>query len=310
FEFETPTEMVDAAMLSIGYGKPQYGTASNMDEDWEPSFSIGRREITKETDKHDGSRVGTAYQGKVKPTTQQTNDGMHSVVGKELEKQMGMLTHFVKPSEDKPNVVAVKLPRWITKFRNAAKRRDAFIEFTRDNLLALYDAFENLPGYALERSTHWYDGARQIADEISAASGLTSEQAAAIIAAFSPMKDWFQNVAMAKYFSDTWANHRTVKISQAAHGATMAAMIESAQDPAKRKLEFALVEGKSVEELWNEGSKRNKSLAAVVARVISQSVHGLEHEVYSPEGESMGIRKKTDGSSNTMVWQSDAFIIK
>ena len=40
FEFATPSEMIDSAMLSIGYGKPQYGTASNMDEDWEPTFSV------------------------------------------------------------------------------------------------------------------------------------------------------------------------------------------------------------------------------------------------------------------------------
>ena len=272
------------------------------------AFSIGK--ITKATAKHDGSRIGTAYQGKVKETTQQTNDGIHSVDSSELEKQMGMLTHFVKPTEGNPNVVAVALPKWLTKFTDPIELRDAFITFTRDNLLALYDAFEKLPGYALQRSTQWYDGARVIADEISASSGLTPEQSAAIIAAFSPMKDWFQNVAMGKYFADTWANHRTVKISKAKHGAIMAGILASASDPAKREIEFAMIKGKSVESLWNEGTETSKALAAVVARVISQSIHGLEHQVYSPEGESMGVRKKLDGLPQTMVWQSDAFIIK
>ncbi len=52
FDFETPAEMLDAAALSIAWGKPQFGTASQIDEDWQPSFSIGRSQVSRlrETD--------------------------------------------------------------------------------------------------------------------------------------------------------------------------------------------------------------------------------------------------------------------
>ena len=266
--------------------------------------------ITKQDDKYNASRIGTAYQGKVNPTTQETNDGMASVTAEHLAKQMAKLTHFVKPSDEESKVVAVELPSYLTSISDPEKLRDAFIEWTKDNLLALHDAFMDLPGNALMRSTHWYDGARLIAEDIAAASGLTVEQAAAGTAAFSPMKDWFQNVAMAKNFSDAFANHRTVVITKAQHGKTMREIIRSAENPADRKKQFPQLEGKSVQSLWDEGTEESRDLAAIGIRLISQHVHGLEHDVYSPEGDSMGTRRNKDGSLKTMVWQSDVFILK
>lgn len=41
FDFQTPTDMVDSVMLSVGYGKPQYGMGSGVE-----TFSIGRATVT------------------------------------------------------------------------------------------------------------------------------------------------------------------------------------------------------------------------------------------------------------------------
>ena len=116
-----------------------------------PSFSIAPSGaqfrfdgIAKEDPINDGSRVGTAWQGKVKPTTQDTNDGIATVDPKELAKQMGMLTHFI---------AEVPLPKYLTEFTDPTKKMREFIAFQKANLLALYDAFEKLSPDYVVRST-------------------------------------------------------------------------------------------------------------------------------------------------------------
>ena len=267
------------------------------------NYSIGVRfdEIAKEDPKHDGSRVGTAWQGKVKPTTQDTNDGVATVTPKELEKQMAMLTHFVD---------GVPLPKYITKFRNAEKRMRAFIDFQKGNLLALYDAFDSLSADYVIRSTHWYDGARLLAEGIRDRYNLTVEQSSAIMAVFSPMKDWFQNVAMGQRFADVMANYKDIPVNKVEMGGAIDEMLNAAADAKYVRKAFSLIEGKSITDLLADKSKEGRKLAAVAVRLVSTHVHGLTHDVLSPEGESLGIRKNLDGSNKKMVWQSYAFIEK
>ena len=267
------------------------------------NYSIGIRfdEIAKEDPKHDGSRVGTAWQGKVKPTTQDTNDGIASVVPEELEKQMAMLTHFVD---------GVPLPKFITKHTNPKKRMLAFIEFQKGNLLALYDAFEALSADYVIRSTHWYDGARLLAEGIRDLYGLTIEQSSSIIAVFSPMKDWFQNVAMGQRFADVMANHQKTKITKQEMSVAMEEMLNATEKEGDLRKELKEIEGKSIEQLLRDKSKVGRKRSAVAVRLMSTHVHGLSHDVLSPEGESLGIRKNKNGSNKKMVWQSYAFIEK
>lgn len=274
------------------------------------NYSIGKKqsaggirfdEITKEDPKHDGSRVGTAWQGKVKPTTQKTNDGIATIKPNELEKQMAMLTQFVD---------GVPLPKFITKFKDAQKRMRAFIDFQKGNLLALYDAFEALSADYVIRSTHWYDGARVLAEGVRDNYRLTTEQSSAIIAVFSPMKDWFQNVAMGQRFADVMANHKNKKISKATMGGAMREMLDAAEDDRKIRKAFKQIEGRSISQLLKDKSKEGRTIAAVAVRLMSTNVHGLTHDVLSPEGESLGIRKNLDGTNKKLVWQSYTFIEK
>ena len=258
-------------------------------------------QIAKEDPKHDGSRVGTAWQGKVRPTTQQTNDGIETVTQEGLEKQMAKLTQFV---------TGVPLPKYITKIQDARQRMRAFIDFQKGNLLALYDAFDSLSSEYVIRSTHWYDGARLLAEGIRDRYNVTVEQSAAIMAVFSPMKDWFQNVAMAQRFSDVMANYRTTKITKARMGAAMDEMLGAASDSRTIRRIFKLIEGKSIAGLLRDRSKAGRKMAAVAVRLMSTHVHGLTHDVLSPEGESLGIRKNLNGSKKKMVWQSYTFIEK
>jgi len=257
--------------------------------------------ISRPSGRHDFSRVGTAWQGKVKPTTRDTNDGIHSVDAAGLAKQMPKVTHFV---DDVP------LPSYLMESTDPETRRDVLIDFFKGNILALYDAFDTLGHNLTVRSTHWYDGARLIAESIASDNGITNEQAAGIMAVLSPMKDWFQNVAMAQRMADVFANHRDVVITRKQFSKTMRGMLDSAQDAAKRRKEFKLLEGRSINDLWASGDPVDKRLAAVATRLLSQHFHGLEHQVLSPEGENLGLRRNLDGSTKTMVWQADVFILK
>jgi hypothetical protein len=274
------------------------------------NYSIGKKqsaggirfdEITKENPKHDGSRVGTAWQGKVRPTTQDTNDGIATINSKELEKQMAMLTHFVD---------GVPLPEFITKFQNPEERMRAFIDFQKENLLALYDAFDALSHDYVIRSTHWYDGARLLAEGIRDLYGLTIEQSSAVIAVFSPMKDWFQNVAMGQRFADVMANHKDTQISKATVGNAMSEMLTAAENESDLRKAFKKIKGRSISQLLADKTEEGRKVTAVAVRLMSTHVHGLTHDVLSPEGESLGIRKNLDGTNKKLVWQSYTFIEK
>ena len=257
--------------------------------------------IAKEDPVNDDGRVGTAWQGKVKPTTQDTNDGIATVTPKGLEKQMAKLTHFID---------GVPLPKYLTKFTDPVERMREFIAFQKANLLALYDAFDTLSADYVIRSTHWYDGARLIAERVSSLYNLTVEQSAAIIAVFSPMKDWFQNVAMGQRFADVMANHMNTPINKTGMSVAFQEMLNAAKKAKYLRVALKAIEGRTITELMVDKSKGGRRLAAIAVRVMSTHVHGLTHDVLSPEGESLGIRKNKDKSDKKMVWQSYPFIEK
>ena len=81
---------------------------------------------------------------------------------------------------------------------------------TRDNLRALIELF---PARLRDVAKLWYDGANIIAQDFSKAYNLSLEQASAVIAVFSPQKDWFMNVAIAKRTMDIWTNHQNTPFS-------------------------------------------------------------------------------------------------
>ena len=290
------------ALLGIDEEVQAVIDAGNMAFSISPANSQFRFEgIAKEDPIHDGSRVGTAWQGKVKPTTQDTNDSIDTVEPKELEKQMGKLTQFIE---------GVPLPKYLTEFTDPVKKMREFIAFQKANLLALYDAFEKLSSDYVVRSTHWYDGARLIAERVSNSYGLTVEQSSAIIAVFSPMKDWFQNVAMGQRFADIMANHKDTPITENGMKAAIQEMLNAAENQTYLRDALNLIEGRSISNLLKDKSKGGQKLAAVAVRLMSTHVHGLTHDVLSPEGDSLGIRKNLDGSNKKMVWQSYPFIEK
>lgn len=292
--------------------------------------AVSKPKISKVSDEYNASRVGTATQGKVKPTTQETNVSIATVKPENLKSQMDKLTEFIK---------GVKLPSFITSIRNPEKKRDAFIEFVADNLLALYEAF---PVELRAAATRWYDGARKLAEGMAKDSGLTVEQSAGILAAFSPMKDWFQNVEMGIQFSKVYKNDLKTKITKSKFKEAIAEITNSSTPSARRgriRL-LAMLEGRSIDGLWKEAArneakankireqrklgakqynalpetknaKKLRILASWATRVVATQNYGLDYNVYTPDGDVLGKKlKKNSNVPQKMVWQSAVFLEK
>ena len=77
---------------------------------------------------------------------------------------------------------------------------DTLIEVTKSNLRALMDVF---PADLRDIANLWYDGANIIAQQF-AGDNYSLEQSSAVLAVFSPQKDWFQNVELAKRTMEIW----------------------------------------------------------------------------------------------------------
>jgi hypothetical protein len=74
-----------------------------------------------------------------------------------------------------------------------------FMGHTVGNLLWLHD---NFAPKLRDRAKLWYDGARKIATQFSKEYGIERQQAAGVLAALSPQKDWFMNVELARRLID------------------------------------------------------------------------------------------------------------
>ena len=90
-------------------------------------------------------------------------------------------------------------PGFKTTKRNPEAVVEEFKNFVKDNLLFIFD---NVPPETRKRSKLWYEGARKIVDDWSAKYNLPPEQIAAVLAALSPQKDWYQNVSLAERVLD------------------------------------------------------------------------------------------------------------
>jgi len=269
-------------------------------------------EISQVSDENNSLRIGTALQKGKNTTTPEDNVSPDRITPANLKKQMAKMTHFVKKivKDGKEKGRDVKFPKWMRAKGGAKAQSEAFIKQFKDNLIALHNSF---PEEYRARATQWYDGARKIVDRAAEQTGLTPEQVAGVMAALSPLKDWFQNVQMGLNLVDVATNNSDDVFTQAKYKDAINIVLNQSSDNTvknQRKKLFKLLEGKTIRELFNQGTKESKQLAAWAARIISTSKHGFYHDVLSPEGNSLGIRRNKDGGPKAMVWQSIPFIVK
>jgi hypothetical protein len=284
--------------------------------------------ISPVSDEHDYLRVGTAKLGtKKKPidTPQTSNIGGDIVPDDILKDQIAAFDYDHLPNE-------------IKRLRNPQNKRRAVIDWMKENLRSLHDAYSN---DVRERATHWYDGARKIAENFAQTHGFDPHQAAGVLAVLSPQKDWFMNVAQGNQVMDIWKNHQDTRITPEKHGVEIQQIIDSAQGPQAQKYKTKGMQGDELEmarafnNQLDEDAKAKRAAIlnpligktireldnspkdqAWAMRILAQVEHGRNYNNLSPEGEMLDLARNKpekegeEGELSQNGWGSTSEIMK
>ena len=278
-----------------------------------------------EIGKRDDVRVGTSKIGtKAKPlvTSRDSNIGGVTGEGNPDPKAAERLISTTIPDQLKKISESVKsktstsryiLPKEFNRARNPQKKLQILKDYLADNLIALHNSVDP---EIRERSKRWYEGANRIANGFANKYGVTSEQVAGVMASLSPQKDWFLNLAQAEVYT----NYQDYEMDSEKFDATLAAVIEVAEAPAKNKkgkskeerrlmdeqareeraMIFEKIRGKTLRELKGGDPK----LSGWAIRLIAETEFGKGVTNVTPEGEPNGPYLKADGTPVKNGWGS------
>ena len=203
----------------------------------------------------------------------------------------------IEPEKNAQNMALVsKYPGLRFKARDAAKRVEEFIQHMTNNLLWLHD---QIPAEIRERSKLWYDGARVITERWAAKYGKTDAQIAAVLAVYSPQKDWFMNVSLAERTLDIVADQQNTAWSD-----EMTATADRILGKDKFDLLRAAVKGKTL------GQLTDKFEQAAWIRVYDETRNNRAHRLVTPEGGFGEYAKTVKGDDTATGWPGFQTIIK
>lgn len=196
----------------------------------------------------------------------------------------------------------------------ADKIYEKFVTAVADNLVWLHDQFDE----GLRTiSRRWYDGANKIAQDFSSKFGITTEQAAGVIASLSPQMDWYKNVSLAERVIDIVKNKKDFVFDQAMadryieiagtlqkkKNETPAELEQrKAQAIADAKEETALLMGKPIGE--------NTTLFPKALRAYDEVYNDKSYDILSPNAEVIGKAKTMSGENAKIGWQGFKTIAK
>jgi hypothetical protein len=128
---------------------------------------------------------------------------------------------------------------------------ESYITAVESNLETLINLF---PKRLRDIARLWYDGANIIAQNFGRRFGATLEQASAVLAVFSPQKDWFMNVSLAERMMGIWKNDQDTAWSKAMSEQYI--MRSGEPQPMEDKKTGEIVYDQSLVDEWNpEGIK-------------------------------------------------------
>jgi hypothetical protein len=185
---------------------------------------------------------------------------------------------------------------------------EAYIQFATDNLLWLHD---QIPQEIRDRSKLWYDGARALTLKWSEQYDQPPRVIAAVIAALSPQKDWYQNVSMAErilgitlYKADTKMSNQQFDMAYelyiGAQERENIKLIAKGKEPKVIKDDVRAV----VESLRNMtlNELNTPTQRAMWVRSYDQTYNPRGYRVTTPEGEFVGkATGKTAWGSNVEI---------
>jgi hypothetical protein len=169
---------------------------------------------------------------------------------------------------------------------------EAYISMVQGNLNFLWN--ETNPAIR-EISRKWYEGANLIARNMADQYGVPLESAAGVLAALSPQKDWYQNVALAEAIMDIMRTKGGVGWSSKMDGA-----IDKVFDASKPEHErlLANIAGKRLDELTDPVEQ------AAWARLYDTGHSKRNFSIYAPDGTKGGLFLTKAGNPGTYGWQS------
>lgn len=223
--------------------------------------------------------------------------------------------------------------REATTVEQAQKIYDVFVREVADNLNYLMAEFN--PEFR-EISTLWYDGANAIANDFSERFDVSPEQAAGIIAAMSPQKDWYQNVRLAELVLTAYKDNPTLsqemidyqkKINQVglyetatspgkklkkaenAYKKSRTKANKEALDTAKSKLQKAINKANAVIKMLEQyKGKTLNEVPSTAQPYMVRTYHEVnttkDYDIVSPDGSIQGIAKKNNGENARVAWGS------
>jgi len=218
-----------------------------------------------------------------------------------------------------------------TTIEQAQEIYDLFVREVADNLNYLMAEFK--PEFR-EISTLWYDGANAIANDFAEQFDVSPEQAAGIIAAMSPQKDWYQNVRMAELVMMAYKDNpvmsqemidyqkrinntnlsdgivaKNLKRAEKAYKLSRTKVNKEALDQAKVKMQKAINKADAVIKLLEQYLGQNlKDVPANIQPYMVRTYHEVNttknYNIVAPDGSVQGVAKNADGQLSKLAWGS------
>jgi hypothetical protein len=163
-------------------------------------------------------------------------------------------------------------------------------EHSVDNLNFIFD---EMPEEIRNRASMWYDGANRKANELAQRYGIKNESVAGVIAAMSPQKDWYQNVSLAERVIDIAKTKSNIPLDNNIYKIGL--------EKLKNKDQLMVLEsikGKMLSEITNPIER------AIWVRMFDETYNPREYNIYSPEGDKLGLYMTAKGEPRKVGWGS------
>lgn len=182
--------------------------------------------------------------------------------------------------------------------RTAKETIEAAVEHFKTNLLWLYDKY---PEKYRELAKRWYEGANKIARGFADKYGVAEEQAAGVIAALSPQRDWYINVSLAARVLDAWTKHKESNFAATELMYEAATADRTQQTAAAREAQLRVarrIRNKKLSEL------KDLVEAAAWIRAYDETHNSPAYHILGPDGSVAGVAKDQEGGLSAIQWGS------
>lgn len=184
---------------------------------------------------------------------------------------------------------------------------ELLIERLSSNLEFIYDSVNP---ETRERSKLWYVGANRIANEnaikYSEESGgeVSVEQAAAVMAALSPQKDWYQNVSLGERLIDIYKTKMDMTPTPEMEATARRIFGKRSYQP---MLDIIFRQGRNMPLSEYDNAPL---LQAMFIRIYDETYNDRGYYIVSPDGQNIGWARTKNGSRARVAWGSNKEITK